>query len=121
MVNLSGKILIIDDDKIFADNLVEYVESIGAHSVSVAYSSNDAKKICQGINFDIIFLDPPYNKSYTIKSLLEIEQNDIIKKNGLVVVQHQIHEDVQSNSQKLVCLKEKKYGKSRITVFGYQK
>jgi len=70
--------------------------------------------------FDIIFLDPPYNKNYTLKSLLEIEQKNIIKKNGLVVVQHQIHEDVQNNSQKLVCLKEKKYGKSRITVFGYQ-
>ncbi len=57
MVKLSGQILIIDDDKIFTDNLVEYFESIGSYRVYKAYSSNDATKICQGINFDIIFLD----------------------------------------------------------------
>lgn len=57
MVKLSGQILIIDDDKVFADNFADYFETIGSYRVYKAYSSDEAKKICQGINFDIIFLD----------------------------------------------------------------
>ncbi len=68
--------------------------------------------------FDIIFLDPPYNKNYTQKSLQEIEQSPIFKKNSIVVVQHQIYDDIQINFQKLSCLKEKRYSRSRITVLG---
>ncbi len=70
--------------------------------------------------YDIIFLDPPYSKNYILKSLKEIEKSHIIKKNSIVVVQHQINETVQNDFKKLICLKEKRYGKSRVTIFGYQ-
>ena len=70
--------------------------------------------------YDIIFLDPPFDKNYSLKSLQEIEKRHIIKKNGIVVIQHQINENLPGNFQRLICLKEKRYGKSRVTFFRYQ-
>jgi len=70
--------------------------------------------------FDIIFLDPPYYKNIAQKTLYEIERNYILKRDSIIVAQHQINEDVQGSFKKLSCLKEKRYGKSKITLFNYK-
>jgi 16S rRNA (guanine(966)-N(2))-methyltransferase RsmD len=67
--------------------------------------------------FDIIFFDPPYYKNISKKVLNEIEKNNILKKNTTVIVQHNTYEEVHAEHQKLSFLKEKKYGKSKITLF----
>jgi len=67
--------------------------------------------------FDIIFLDPPYDKNITQKTLYEIDKNYILKRNSIIIAQHQINENIQGNFQNLSCLKEKRYGKSKITLF----
>ena len=72
------------------------------------------------IKFDIIFLDPPYNKNYTLTSLQEIDQGALAKESTIIVVQHPIKFEIKENFKNLVYLKEKKYGKSGITIFGYQ-
>jgi 16S rRNA (guanine(966)-N(2))-methyltransferase RsmD len=70
--------------------------------------------------FDIIFLDPPYNKNYALTSLREIDQGALAKEGAIIVVQHPIKYEIKENFKNLVCLKEKKYGKSGITIFSYQ-
>ena len=70
--------------------------------------------------YDIIFLDPPYNKDYPVKTLTGIDQSRIFKKKSIIILQHHVNEKVQGNFKKLKLIKEKKYGKSAITVFRYQ-
>ena len=69
--------------------------------------------------FDIIFLDPPYYKNIVKKVLCELEKSNILKKDSLIVAQHKIHEEVYAEYEKLSFIKEKKYGKSKITIFTY--
>lgn len=68
--------------------------------------------------FDIIFLDPPYyNKSYISKALQLIDQVNIVKDGGIIIAQHPTHIVLQDSFNSIFCIKEKKYGKSRITIF----
>jgi len=69
--------------------------------------------------YDIIFLDPPYNKNIAIKVLFEIEQSNILKKESIVIIQHTVLEDVQSGYKNLFYIKGKKYGKTRLSIFGF--
>ncbi|MBN2395899.1 MAG: 16S rRNA (guanine(966)-N(2))-methyltransferase RsmD [Candidatus Atribacteria bacterium] len=68
--------------------------------------------------FDIIFLDPPYNHvDYLFKSLQEIELSSILKRDNIILVQHCQCSGLKYDSQKLFLLKEKKYGRNRISIF----
>lgn len=71
--------------------------------------------------FDIVFLDPPYDhREYLLESLQEIELNSILKNESIIIVQHQKKEDLNYNSQRIIFLKEKNYGKSKISIFRFQ-
>ena len=71
----------------------------------------------QQSQFDIIFLDPPYHQDYIYKSLQAIDRGEVLKKNGFVVIQHPCEWEQKNNLNNIFFLKEKRYGKSGITIF----
>jgi len=56
-----------------------------------------ALKACRkrGLQFDLIFLDPPYQKVNYTKLLEHIINYDLLKENGFVYCEHQPSEDIQ--------------------------
>ena len=95
--------------KIYKDNLFTIIKS--DYLRAIRFLNIKQKK------FDIAFLDPPYNKNYFFKTLLEIDRSTIIKEGGLVIVQHPAQLIVKYKFRNMFCFKEKKYGGSRITIF----
>jgi hypothetical protein len=66
------------------------------------------------MNFDLIFLDPPYKDKNLDKLLLKIIDGKILNKNGIIVLhRHKKEADIIPLSLKI--LEEKKYGISKIT------
>jgi len=67
-----------------------------------------------GTQFDIIFLDPPYDSSYGAKSLELIEKYELLKSDGIVVYEHDISDGFIYTG---VYFKEeeKVYGRARIS------
>tara|TARA_B100000242_G_scaffold179262_1_gene128592 strand:- start:701 stop:1267 length:567 start_codon:yes stop_codon:yes gene_type:complete len=66
------------------------------------------------MNFDLIFLDPPYKDKNLDKLLLKIRDGKILNKNGIIVLhRHKKEADIIPLSLKI--LEEKKYGISKIT------
>ena len=65
--------------------------------------------------FDIIFLDPPYNMGLSEKILYLIVKN--IKKNGIIVVETEKNELLSDSYGSLRINKEYVYGKKKITVY----
>lgn len=47
-----------------------------------------------GKKFDIIFMDPPYLKNFIQETLQHMAENDIINKDGILVVEHHRDEPV---------------------------
>ena len=64
--------------------------------------------------FDIIFIDPPYNKNYIALCIDTIKKYDIMKPDGLLILQHSVNENFKYNG--FSCLKQKKYGKTLLTL-----
>lgn len=67
-------------------------------------------------SFDIIFLDPPYNKGFILPVLTDIVKNSRLADGGIIVLESD-ETDLHSEFEGLAVLKQKKYGRSYITIY----
>lgn len=68
----------------------------------------------QNEKFDIIFLDPPYKTDFYEKSIEKIIQYDLLKKDGIIILETDRKDEVISNINQLNLLDvydERKYGR----------
>lgn len=78
-------------------------------------SYDDFFKLNNG-SFDLIFLDPPYNKGFIEPVLADITRNNRLSSNGIIVLESD-DTDMHSDFERLTVVKQKKYGRSYITVY----
>lgn len=72
----------------------------------------------EGIQFDFVYLDPPYAKQKNMKVLQYLDENDMIKEKGTVVIESLKEETYQSDSfEHLHYYKEANYGIMKITYY----
>ncbi len=71
------------------------------------------KKI-KGKKFDIIFLDPPYNKNYVGQTIKLISQHSLLKESGIIVAEHRPEEKF-TLPENFSILKDKRYGDTAVT------
>lgn len=75
----------------------------------------DYAKSCQD-KFDIIFLDPPYNKGLIEPALFAISEYSLLSDEGIVVLESD-DTDFRTEISSLSILKQKKYGRTFVTVY----
>lgn len=73
-----------------------------------------------GESFDLIFLDPPYDKGLVTMSLKKLAQCDLLGASGRVVVEHSAREEVKSRYDSLVLNDQRRYGDTLLTFFKRQ-
>ena len=66
--------------------------------------------------FDLIFLDPPYNKGFIEPVLADIVKNNRLSDKGIIVLESD-DSDMHNDFEGLSVLKQKKYGRSYVTVY----
>ena len=66
--------------------------------------------------YDIVFLDPPYNKGFVKPAVDLIVRNDLLSKDGIIVLESD-EIDEHGEFLHLTILKQKKYGRSYVTVY----
>ena len=64
--------------------------------------------------FDIIFLDPPYRNKNLDKVLIDIDEQKILNKNGIIIIHRHKKDDIKL-TEKLNILDLRIYGISKIT------
>lgn len=67
----------------------------------------------KNIKFDLIFLDPPYDKHLINKTLEKIVEYDLLLEEGLVICEY-AKEII--NNDKFEIIKDKKYGSKKISI-----
>ena len=67
--------------------------------------------------YDIIFMDPPYNKNLVQETLKIIEENDIINEKGIIVAERSVKDDIGINLEKLKLFREQRYGDTVLSFF----
>lgn len=71
-----------------------------------------------GEKFDYIFCDPPYNKGLVAMLLQALSQDDILKTQGLLIIEHSKEEAVDLlMSNKLLLFRKEKYGDTFVSFF----
>ncbi len=72
----------------------------------------------KGISADIIYMDPPYADSVQLETdALAIIEQEILKKNGIMVLEYQKNDIISINIKNLDLFKEKTYGIAGIKMY----
>lgn len=68
---------------------------------------------------DIIFLDPPYKKGLMLDCLERIAESGLLSEDGIIVAEHGIEEELPEAVSGFEKIKERKYGKIVVTLYGF--
>jgi len=66
--------------------------------------------------FDVIFMDPPYNKGFEVKALKAIRENALLNDQGIIVVEHSVDTEMTDTIEGYEIYKQKKYGITMVSV-----
>ena len=72
------------------------------------------KKMPAQLLFDIIFLDPPYEKKLAEKTLAMVERGALLKDNGLVIAEERASEQLAEQYGPLTLASHRSYGETGI-------
>ena len=70
-----------------------------------------------GDSFDVIFLDPPYDRQWIDRTLQIIAQERLLRESGTVIAEHSIREDVEPSYDSLALHDQRRYGSTLISFF----
>jgi 16S rRNA (guanine966-N2)-methyltransferase len=73
--------------------------------------------IKRGINFDYIFLDPPYKKQQLVNLMEKIDEHHLLKNGGIVVCEHSHDVELPKTIGELTEIKHEKYGIISVTIY----
>ena len=65
--------------------------------------------------YDIILLDPPYNKNMVNETISLIFEYQLLKPNGKIIIEHSSHEKISQEWQEKLCF-SKKNGETTISM-----
>lgn len=116
----SEMVYFIDNSKDSISVLKSNLEKIKSKESFEVYMM-DYKKALEMLSrkeekFDVIFLDPPYYEGLFDDILTRIDRLGILKKDGIVVVEHDSKDRLKDISS-LKIFKEKKYGITMLTIY----
>ena len=69
-----------------------------------------------GKKFDLIFLDPPYNKGFIEPALTAISENELLSESGIVLLESD-NTDFKNEFPGLLMEKQRRYGRTFVTVY----
>lgn len=107
----------IDIDKRSAAVVADNAERLG-------FSDRVCIKVCSAQDyldtadgsFDIIFLDPPYNKGFISPVLADICRKGILSASGIIVLESD-GTDEHGEADGLSVIKQRKYGRTFVTIY----
>lgn len=109
--------VLVDIDKnsvnIINKNIIELKFENLCTVVNASFS--DFAKKCRE-QFDIIFLDPPYNKGLIEPALSLVAEKSLLTENGIIVLESD-NTDFKSEIGSLKIIKQKRYGRTFVTVY----
>jgi len=70
-------------------------------------------------NFDLIFLDPPYDKNLIKPTLFNLDKSHSLKDGACIVVEHSLFELIPTDLLAFDLLDQRKYGKTLVSFLNY--
>jgi len=71
--------------------------------------------------YELILLDPPYGSGEINLAMNLIDQNGLLKSNGLIIVEHSSRDQSDANYGRLKMFKNRNYGDTDVCIFKQEK
>ncbi|MBT7583174.1 MAG: 16S rRNA (guanine(966)-N(2))-methyltransferase RsmD [Kordiimonadaceae bacterium] len=83
---------------------------------NTTYLTTDSKKINKALGpFDIIFIDPPYNKAMIVPVLTNIHEQELLSQNGNIIIEYPSSENIEIPDY-FSEIKSKKMGEASFSI-----
>ncbi len=105
--------------KVIKEN-VSMLKIENSHIYKMDYKKALQSFLKKGVQFDYIFLDPPYGNGYCDYVLPFLVDNNMLHDRATIVVE-EAKEQAIINIEQLVCIKEVTYGITKLYIYTYQK
>ena len=115
----ASKCYFVDSNKACIDVIKENITKARFLDESeVIYSDYEtALDKLKNISFDIIYIDPPYNKGLGYKAIEKISNLNLLKTNGIIIFETDSIENVPEVIGNYEKFNEKKYGRNVLNFF----
>lgn len=70
-----------------------------------------------GYCFNIVFMDPPYEKGYVAKTLLFLSRTDILSSDSRIIAEHSVREAVPRSIGDLILYDQRKHGGTMVSFY----
>jgi 16S rRNA (guanine(966)-N(2))-methyltransferase RsmD len=114
--------VIVDRDKKAVETIYSNLKACRIPSGEASVFRNEASRALKAlvkreIQFDLIFLDPPYLKHKLPEELEFIGKNNLSSKNGTIVVEHSVQVALEDSYETLSLTREERYGDTVISIY----
>lgn len=120
----AAKVVFIDTDAKSIQVLKENLQKLNILDKVEVYNTDYINAInklsADGRSFDIIFMDPPYMKGYEKIALNEVSDKNILSSDGIIVVEHDLGDEMPERAGKLTIYRQKKYGNTMLTFYSIE-
>ena len=117
--NGAAKTYFVDNSKEVEKVLKKNLKDITNYEILITDYNKALKSfIINNIKFDLIILDPPYDRHFINKILDVIYDNNLLKENGIVLCEY---ETEKIKTDKFHVSKERRYGNKVVTIFDIEK
>ncbi len=118
------KVFLVENNYIRSKAIMNYIKEIKANEMSHVYRERAEyflkRASVAGATFDIIFADPPYSSDETGKVLRLLNEYDVLRKGGCLIVEHRSKSVLPQDTQSLKFVKNYKYGDTMLTLYRKQ-
>ena len=113
--------ILIDESARSAAVIRENLEQLGLSKRAQVWTAPVTRSLRNlaraGERFDLIFLDPPYDRRLVGTTLKALGQSHLLKSGGKVVAEHSTREVVKSEYDQLVLNDQRRYGDTLLSFF----
>lgn len=99
------------------ENLAHTKLADRAEVYTTDFASGIEKLFKKGRRFDMILLDPPYNKNFIQETLKILIKNDIMKDDSIIIAEHSTSDSLPVTAGKLELADTRKYGDTMISIY----
>ncbi len=116
----AGQVTLVEQARQCLEAIERNIRALGVRQCAVIRSS--AEQALDGLRkegsrFDIVFLDPPYHKGLSKKTLQMLGACDIVAPNGFIVVQHFKKESLPECAGDFILFKRAVYGDTVLSFY----
>ncbi len=69
--------------------------------------------------FDLVLMDPPYNKKKIEMTLLNLHQSRSLIKGADIIIEHSVAEPISENNSIFKMIDQKRYGKTLVSILNF--